>query len=320
MWNFLLTFFRNAVQLISSILLLKSRQIIVLQASLLGNILSNLLFMTGISFLFGGLANKEQEFNGKVAHTISAFLLLASLSIVVPTVSHFLTEVKPGGIIAQSRGSSVIILISYGLWLTFQNKTHKNIFDTTPKEAEPWSKARVIQPGEALMGIAGIGAAAAGAVGGQIHGDKILNNQDQDKDDEQEEGIPALTLIGGILATVSSTVLIGFHGEFATNSIQGLCQEAHISQKFVGLVILPLLSFDHSAVLVATRDKLDMSISLTLERCMQTSLLVVPVVVLLAWCMGINDMTLEFDGFSTASLFASNIIVSYVVQEGKSNW
>lgn len=53
---------------------------------------------------------------------------------------------------------------------------------------------------------------------------------------------------------------------------------------------------------------------------MQTSLLVVPLIVLLAWCMGINDMTLEFDGFSTASLFASNLIVSYVVQAGKSNW
>lgn len=300
-------------------MLLRSRQIIVLQASLLGNILSNLLLMTGVSFVCGGIKHQEQEFNGEVAHTISTFLLLASLSIVVPTVSHFLTEVRPGGIIVQSRGSSVIILVSYGLWLLFQNKTHKNIFNTTPKEAKPWSKARVIKSGEVNMGLAGIGAAAAGAVGGKIHEDQLLNKQDDDDDDDEEE-VPVLTLIGGILATILSTVLIGFHSEFATNSIQGLCQQAHISQKFVGLVILPFLSFDHSAAVVATKNKMDMSISLTLERCMQTSLLVVPLVVLLAWCMGINDMTLEFDGFSTASLFASNIIVSYVVQQGKANW
>lgn len=53
---------------------------------------------------------------------------------------------------------------------------------------------------------------------------------------------------------------------------------------------------------------------------MQTSLLVVPIIVILAWCMGIDDMTLEFSGSIVAALFASIIIVTYVVQEGRSNW
>jgi Ca2+:H+ antiporter len=68
------------------------------------------------------------------------------------------------------------------------------------------------------------------------------------------------------------------------------------------------------------QDRMNMSISLALERCMQTCLLLVPLTVLLAWCMGVDDMNLEFDGFSVATLFASIIIVTYVVQEGKSNW
>lgn len=53
---------------------------------------------------------------------------------------------------------------------------------------------------------------------------------------------------------------------------------------------------------------------------MQTALMVVPLIVLLAWGMGIDAMTLEFDSFSVAALFVSIIIVTYVVQEGKSNW
>ena len=40
----------------------------------------------------------------------------------------------------------------------------------------------------------------------------------------------------------------------------------------------------------------------------------------LATGLKIDDMTLDFDGFSVAALFASIIIVTYVVQEGKSNW
>lgn len=250
------------MQLISSILLLKSRQIVVLQASLLGNILSNLLFMTGLSFVCGGVKNVEQEFNGNVAHTISTFLLLASLSVVVPTVSNFLTEVRPGGIVAQSRGSSVIILVSYVLWLFFQNKTHKYMFASTPKPAQPWTKP--VLKGEANRGVAAIGAGSAAAVGGQIHTNNLLFEKDED-DDCNEKEAPVLTLWGGATTTILSTVLIGFHAEYATDSIQGLCQRATLSQKFVGLVILPILSFDNAGAKNAMENKMDRSIAYTLE-------------------------------------------------------
>lgn len=63
-----------------------------------------------------------------------------------------------------------------------------------------------------------------------------------------------------------------------------------------------------------------MSLALTLERYMQTALMVVPLIVLIAWGMHIDSMTLDFDGFTVAALFASIIIVTYVVQEGKSKW
>jgi Ca2+/H+ antiporter len=36
--------------------------------------------------------------------------------------------------------------------------------------------------------------------------------------------------------------------------------------------------------------------------------------------MDVDDMNLEFDGFSVAKPFASIFLVTYVVQEGKSNW
>jgi len=52
---------------------------------------------------------------------------------------------------------------------------------------------------------------------------------------------------------------------------------------------------------------------------MQTALMVVPSVVLIARCMS-RDLTMEFEGFSIAALFVSMIMVSYAVQEGKSNW
>ena len=57
----------NAVQFISLIFLLKSRQLEVLRASLMGAMLSNLLLMTGLGFLFGGFNRLEQYFHSAVA-------------------------------------------------------------------------------------------------------------------------------------------------------------------------------------------------------------------------------------------------------------
>lgn len=69
--------FGNAAQLISSILLLKTQQLDILRASLIGTMLQNLLLMSGLSFFFGGLRRQEQYVNARVAQTMGMFLLLA---------------------------------------------------------------------------------------------------------------------------------------------------------------------------------------------------------------------------------------------------
>ena len=310
------------VQLITSILLLKSRQVDTLRASLLGSILTNLLMMTGLGFLLGGFKHIEQYFSAAVAQTISMLLLLAVVSLVIPTASHIMTDTTPGGILAQSRGTSVVILISYGLWLLFQLKTNRSMFrePAKPSLKRPSLKRKLeIEEGGAFRGIAQIGAGTVAASGGGVNQEQLVRDSNAEaEDDEIDE--PQLNLPTAIATLTVSTALIGFNTSFATDSIQGVLQHAGLSETFLGLVILPILSVDPTSIFVAMQDKMDVSISLTLERCMQTCLMVVPLVVLLAWCMKIDTMTLEFDSFSITALFASIIIVTYVVQEGKSNW
>ena len=305
--------YSNAVQLITSIFLLKTKQLKVLQASLLGSILTNLLLMTGLGFLLGGINRLEQYFNAAVGQTISMLLLLAVSSLVIPTASQLITKASPNDILSQSRGTSVIILISYGLWLFFQLKTNTSMFDEPPRPA-PKARSRGIAKGETSKSLAHIGMPAmAISVGGVDFEDAVRTGQE----DENKE--PQLAFVTGILVVLLSTVLIAFNTQFATDSIQNLLTVAGLSSNFIGIVVLPSLSCDPTSVVVAIRDKMDLSITLTLERCMQTSLMVVPLTVLLAWCMGIQ-LSLDFDGFLIAGLFTSIIIVTYVVQEGRSNW
>lgn len=297
----------NAAQLISSILLLKSRQVQVLQSMLVGSILSNLLLMTGLSFFFGGIGRLEQFFNVALARTISMLLLLAVLALVIPTASHMLTNTSPHDIMIQSRGTSVVIMLSYALWLFFQLKTNRSMFDVPPASS---ARTKGDLTDEDKKGL--------GSKGDQ----KAENSGEPDKPEkpEEEENESQLGFYVAIATIAICATLLGFNIEFATNSIQGLTQEAGLSQGFVGMIILPFLSNDYTSIFVALKDKMDMSLTLTLERCMQTALMVVPLTILIAWGMRIDNMTLEFDAFSTAALFASIILVTYVMLEGKSNW
>ena len=139
-------------------------------------------------------------------------------------------------------------------------------------------------------------------------------------DDEEELEVPQLSRVTAIVTIVISTTLLAFHTNFAANCIQGIMEQHQLSESFMGITILPLLSNDINSITCGIKDKMDLSLSLTLHRSMQTALLVVPLIVLIAWGMNLDRMTLDFDGFSVTATFASIIIVTYVVQEGRSNW
>lgn len=302
----------NFGQLIASIFILLNRDIGVLKAYMLGVILQNLLLVAGLAFLLGGIRREEQYFNRRVAQTMGMFLLLAVLSLTIPTVSRIWAHSTDEGLLHQSRGTAVVIMVSYFLWLFFQLKTNRRMFDDVGEKSLPRTFSHEsMDEGQAMKGLAYAGAAGAAPIGGVINQQHLVHVEEPD---------PHMKLPTAILTIIFATVLLVFNTKFAAESIQGIMEQQHISETFMGIVIIPLLSLDVTALKCAWNDKMDMSLSLTLERCMQMALMVVPLVIIIAWGMGVDDMTLDFDGFSVASLFASIIIVTYVVQEGKSNW
>lgn len=253
--------------------------------------------MTGFAFFFGGIQRQEQYFNVTIAQTMGMFLLLAILSLTIPTVSRLLGSATENGIKSQSYGTAIVIIVSYLLWLTFQFWTHRMMFEepTQPYKKRPKKMADNTPIQELAI-------------------------EEEIEREKEEEETPRLSRIAAIITIIASTTLLAFNAEFASNSVQGVMEQHHLSTTFMGIVILPLLSNDMSAIGCAIRDKLDLSLALTIHRSMQTSLLVVPLVVMIAWGMGADEMTLDFDGFSVAATFGSVLIVNYVIVEGKSNW
>lgn len=317
--------FGNAVELIVGIQALVKRELVIVKTSLIGSMLSNLLLVMGMCFFLGGISRVEQHFNVTVAQTSASLLALAVASLIIPTV--FRMWVEPEADVADlvdtdalSRGTSVILLFVYACYLLFQLKTHVTMYNEPSKKVE--KRTKEVKPGTAHRGLAAIGAGAAGATGGKIHEDNLLSKQEDDEDDEEE--VPVLTVLGALVALACSTVLVAFCSEFMVDNISSVAGNGKgLSETFLGLILLPIVgnAAEHAtAVTVAMKDKMDLSIGVAVGSSTQIALLVLPLVVLIGWIIGIDEMNLSFDGFQVAVLFVSVLLVNYLIGDGKSNW
>ena len=79
--------FGNAVELIIFIIALVKNEIRIVQASLLGSILANLLLILGMAFLLGGLRYREQIYNSTVTQMSACLLSLSVMSLLLPVGS-----------------------------------------------------------------------------------------------------------------------------------------------------------------------------------------------------------------------------------------
>ncbi|KAL8710400.1 MAG: hypothetical protein Q9220_005001 [cf. Caloplaca sp. 1 TL-2023] len=280
--------FGNAVELIVSIVALKNGEIRIVQASMLGSILSNILLVLGCCFLAGGIKHKEQSFNSTVASTMSSLMAVSTASLIIPATLYAAMghskpiDTKKDNILILSHGTAVILLILYALYLFFQLKTHADLFD---EESEP-------EAGE-----------------------------DGDAEGGQSEGHILSPWAAGV-ALVLITVMVAVCAEFLVDSIDSIVESAHISRTFIGLILLPIVgnAAEHvTAVVVATKNKMDLAIGVAIGSSMQIALLVTPFLVILGWIMN-EPMSLQFEIFETVVFFLAVLVTNYLISDGKSNY
>lgn len=142
-----------------------------------------------------------------------------------------------------------------------------------------------------------------------------------DSDDEDAE-TPQLKVQAALVLILVVTAITGVTAEWLVDSIDGVTATGNISREFVALILLPLVGnvAEHvTAVTVSVKDKLDLSMAVAVGSSIQISLFVIPILVLLGWCIG-QPLTLEFDVLETIILFVSIIIVNQAISDGKTNW
>ncbi|PWY82174.1 Ca2+/H+ antiporter VCX1 [Aspergillus heteromorphus CBS 117.55] len=305
--------FGNAVELIVAIIALVDNEVTIVQTSLIGSMLSNLLLVMGMCFFFGGIDRLEQHFNPVVAQTAASLLALAVGSLIIPTAFHAWSDAGDAGVAPLSRGTSVILLVVYGCYLFFQLKSHTEIYNAPSPKVE--KRSQKVNEGDASRGIARIGKMTAGMAG------EHAQNVELQEPDETEE--PQLSVPVAVFTLVISTVFVALCAEFMVDSIDALTQTGNISETFVGLILLPIVgnAAEHAtAVTVACKDKMDLAIGVAVGSSMQIALLVLPLIIVIGWGMGNDDMTLYFDAFQVILLFVAVLLVNYLIADGKSHW
>ncbi|KAK7305302.1 hypothetical protein VNO77_43206 [Canavalia gladiata] len=276
--------FGNATELIISIYALRSGMTRVVQLSLLGSILSNMLLVLGCAFLSGGIVfhKKEQVFNKATASVNSGLLLMAVMGLLFPTVLRYThTEIHVGkSELSLSRFSSCIMLVAYAAYLFFQLKSQRSLYAFVSEE-------------EGQSG----------------------NNSEDDES-------PDISKWESIIWLSVMTAWISILSEYLVGTIEGASTAWKIPVTFISVILLPLVgnAAEHaSAIIFAMKDKLDVSLGVAIGSSTQISMFVIPFCVIIGWIMGF-PMDLNFQLFETAALFLTVIVVAFMLQEGTANY
>ncbi|KAF5002412.1 hypothetical protein FGRMN_424 [Fusarium graminum] len=272
----------------------------IIQAAILGSILTNLLLCLGLCFFFGGLKQATQKFHAIVSEVGTGLLLVAAFGLLIPSAfySALKAEVVPDfpgfrvlhekftegklqdDILYISRATSVALMIAFFLFIWYQASSRHSIFD------------EVIEMDE---------------------------HRDADREADMEK--PKFTMTETVVALLIALVFVTALLIFLVEEIEHVV-ESGVPDQFLGLILLPLVekAAEH---LTAIDEAWDGVINVALYHCLgpsiQTALFNGPLVVLVGWAIG-KPMDLNFEIFMIVLLVLSILVVGNFLRDGESNW
>eukprot|EP00916_Digyalum_oweni_P022073 GHVL01036642.1.p1 GENE.GHVL01036642.1~~GHVL01036642.1.p1 ORF type:complete len:375 (+),score=41.50 GHVL01036642.1:39-1163(+) len=262
--------FGNIVEMLICIAGLRQNQITVVQCTLMGSILSNLLLVMGTAFFLGGWFYKIQEYSAVAASTHCSLLTLSCLCLVLPTAYATIMDNPRESELAISRSISILLAFIYVQYLFFQLKTHTFLFE----------------------------------------------NDEEDEDEPDLNNVTAIGILG------ICTVLVASNSEMLISSIAGVVDSWAVSKEFIGIILLPIIgnaAEHYTAITVAVKNKMDLSLGVAVGSSCQMALFVTPFSVLVGWIFD-KEMTLNFHPLMATVLVLSVLIVTKILSDGHSNW
>ncbi|MGB7790614.1 MAG: calcium/proton exchanger [Terrimicrobiaceae bacterium] len=270
-------------ELIIMFALLRSGQIFLLKASIVGSILISLLFTVGFAILLGGIKNGRQPFDRQSVGLAATTMILAVVGLLVPTLFSFLVELQQHSPITADFSnrsidqiSVVVAAILFFLYLLTV------VYQLSAPEGERFPQERCVRsPGKASRSM------------------------------RRTLGMLAIATIG--IAAV---------GEILSASVQPFGAKLGLSYLFLGVVILPVagsISEILVCVKMARSNQVDLALSIPMNGAMQIPLFVAPMLVFLS-AFGPAPLTLYFSIVEVIAVAIAVSLAAYIVIDGVTSW
>lgn len=290
--------FGNAPEVIIGIFALRGNLISVVQASLTGSIISNSLLVLGSALAIGGWRWGRQYFAARDAGQYSAMMLLAVAGLLIPTTGALVIH-DPGRLRSVSVAISIVLLVVYILYLA-GHVFHVRSERRNPKHRGPTIKLSPdLEPEDNEL---------VEAVTGHL--------------DPRQVGSPRPKLWLNLLLLLLATLGTAWNSELLVGTIEPVTHILGWSPVFVGLVIIPIVgnAAEHSsAIYIALRDRVDLSMAIAAGSSIQVATFVAPLLVL-GSLFFTQPLLLVFQPLELVILGVAVLLFSVVCLDGESSW
>lgn len=275
--------FGNAAELIIALMALRAGLIDVVKASITGSIIGNLLLVLGVSVFAGGVTHRVQRFNKTAARVSCTALILASAALVIPTVFHAAAARHPGGWTpeAEQRLSFALALVMLATYAAIL------IFS-------------LVTHRELYVG----------------------SGPDPKQAKEKEEHEPVWPVSKAVIVLLGATVLVAWVSEFLVSGVEAARHSLGVTETFVGVIIVAIVgnAAEHStAVTMAIKNKMDLSLGIAVGSSIQIALFVTPVLIFCSYFFP-HRLNLEFTLPEVASVVLATFVADQIAGDGESNW
>jgi Ca2+:H+ antiporter len=126
-----------------------------------------------------------------------------------------------------------------------------------------------------------------------------------------------------VASLIGASVLAAWMSEILVGAAEGTGQALGMSQVFIGIVFLAIIggaAESGSAIAMARKNKLDLTVGIAMGSSIQIALFVAPVLVLASGFIAPQPLELSFSRAEIGTLFLAVLIGTIVAGDGRSHW
>jgi Ca2+:H+ antiporter len=125
-----------------------------------------------------------------------------------------------------------------------------------------------------------------------------------------------------IVILLIATFLVAVLSEFLVGTIESVRDSVGLTEVFVGVIVVAIVgnAAEHStAILMAMKNKMDLTVNIAIGSSLQIALFVAPVLIFLSYLFG-RPMDLEFTMPEVVAVVVSVYVLFQICQDGETNW